>query len=739
MALPWEEAQTALIAQHFPEDAIDTATKVVKAESSGNIYAKNDNKNGSRDHGLFQINDINVPALQKAGIIKSRNDLYDPETNVKAAAYLHQQQGFKPWKASQKNWDNQATSEAPKLMPWEEAQQAMASQPSQPQITPQQQKALDMSNQLMNMGMGAANQIAMNTKAPQYAAPGVAGKAALVGSGASQGLVGNTLGLPVDVINSALGAVGLGSEKPVLGSEWIKEYVLPQKITPQGLGENILYGIGEQAGSMAVPGGILAKSVGGLLPMAKAVAPVAVRSGIGSGVAREYFPDNPYVDVAAQLAGGVSPKVAVNKLMSIAPNWERDMMVRALKPSSTLKTGEINKLAEDALNLPTSVTERGMNKNMGKVGDIGKVIDERLATVADNIDLKAAADMAYAKLAKQLSADNEAFPAAKLAQVKDEIDAWKLAHPEPVNAGVANTIRKSANTEIGPLFQAINKGDTAAIDRMWTTKTKAALSEATASLIGEKFPELKPLLGEQSKRLNLNKTIQTTVNNFKKSDVVSVFDVSAGAGAGAFMSPELAAFVAARVALKVMRTPAIRSHLAIGIRRARNATATNTGPFVPRDVQGNELLPPDAGTFNMSVPKVPLQIPFTPTEMPASYQIQPRKPLLNDLDESMRRTAMWAQRPKVSELPEGLLGGNTMATGNIMKQQQLQKSLQVLQNKFKGTAESPLPAIEAARKAAVKAYDTKVNKMAGELKAKNPGINYKEAVRLSKEAIGPME
>lgn len=94
----------SLIRKHFPKDAADTAIKVAQAESSFNSTASNMNKNGTKDHGLFQINDVNIPKLKTAKVISSPEDLYDPATNVKAAAFLYNQKGFQPWNSSKSKW-----------------------------------------------------------------------------------------------------------------------------------------------------------------------------------------------------------------------------------------------------------------------------------------------------------------------------------------------------------------------------------------------------------------------------------------------------------------------------------------------------------------------------------------------------------------------------------------------------------------------------------------------------------
>jgi hypothetical protein len=93
-----------LISKYFPgEEKI--ATAVMGAESSFKpdaINTKNGNK--TKDWGLMQINDVNVPRLIKAGIITKAEDLLDPETNVACAKWLRDNDGWSPWNSSKAKW-----------------------------------------------------------------------------------------------------------------------------------------------------------------------------------------------------------------------------------------------------------------------------------------------------------------------------------------------------------------------------------------------------------------------------------------------------------------------------------------------------------------------------------------------------------------------------------------------------------------------------------------------------------
>lgn len=88
-----------------------TAQAIIQAESGGDPRAVNKNENGTTDRGLFQINSIHTQNLKKAGIIKTEDDLFDPQTNIAAAKFLYEKYGWSPWNASRAKWEKQATGQ----------------------------------------------------------------------------------------------------------------------------------------------------------------------------------------------------------------------------------------------------------------------------------------------------------------------------------------------------------------------------------------------------------------------------------------------------------------------------------------------------------------------------------------------------------------------------------------------------------------------------------------------------
>lgn len=85
------EVYMDLIKKYFPEDQWDNAYRIMMGESGGDPNIPSTfNARGTEDsHGLFQIN------LQAHPHMKDK--VLDPEENVKYAAELYRQSGWKPW------------------------------------------------------------------------------------------------------------------------------------------------------------------------------------------------------------------------------------------------------------------------------------------------------------------------------------------------------------------------------------------------------------------------------------------------------------------------------------------------------------------------------------------------------------------------------------------------------------------------------------------------------------------
>jgi hypothetical protein len=88
--------------QHFGDETLFALT-VMSCESDGRAKATGYNTDGSIDQGLFQFNNRTEKWLEK-DIYNKELDMYDVETNIKAARWLSFYDGWHHWNSSKHCW-----------------------------------------------------------------------------------------------------------------------------------------------------------------------------------------------------------------------------------------------------------------------------------------------------------------------------------------------------------------------------------------------------------------------------------------------------------------------------------------------------------------------------------------------------------------------------------------------------------------------------------------------------------
>lgn len=172
--------------------------------------------------------------------------------------------------------------------------------------------------------------------------------------------VGNIAGAPGDVSNVILSKVGMGSEKPFFGSDWIKDkmgkirLIHPQQTTTS-LGRGVRR-VGQEVGAATLPSA-------GMLKVATTTAPVyqssktmirklfldpikaspgkatageliaATGAGAGAAVAKEKFPESKLAETTGQVVGGAAPSLAVFSTPGVAYKITRAIVSRFSKKS----------------------------------------------------------------------------------------------------------------------------------------------------------------------------------------------------------------------------------------------------------------------------------------------------------------------------------------------------------------------------------------------------------------------
>lgn len=97
--VPATGGYTDLIRSHFGPLTVE-AIVIVQCESGFDPLAVGENTNGTRDHGLFQINDVHEKTFE-AITGHPWTDVYDPTLNTSFAKWLHGHAGgWGPWRCN---------------------------------------------------------------------------------------------------------------------------------------------------------------------------------------------------------------------------------------------------------------------------------------------------------------------------------------------------------------------------------------------------------------------------------------------------------------------------------------------------------------------------------------------------------------------------------------------------------------------------------------------------------------
>jgi hypothetical protein len=161
--------------------------------------------------------------------------------------------------------------------------------------------------------------------------------------GANRGVAG-LAGMPVDLLNSGLGLLGMGGDQPVMGGEWIQENIMPEPaMQERGFVERGLARVGEEFGAGAIPllgimnkvkktagvieagtrtPGIIRQLIDDLakIPIPKLMkleTAAATGAGAGGFGAEQMFPDNPTAEMFGQLLGALGPE-GFRNILSLA-------------------------------------------------------------------------------------------------------------------------------------------------------------------------------------------------------------------------------------------------------------------------------------------------------------------------------------------------------------------------------------------------------------------------------------
>lgn len=218
-------------------------------------------------------------------------------------------------------------------------------------------------------------------------------KAVIAAEGANKGIA-NMLGMPVDIINTAISPIAslfgvTPSDKPVGGSEWMKEKILPpQTIKPEGLVENVISATGEQI-PYALPGGMgLLSKAGRPLQSFMQVARPTVGAGVGVGTAREVMPDSPVAEMSGAMVGSLTP-AATKPIMAWLQPKGKKLVESAMKiPPRSVPKEIRDQVVNTMIEKDIPFTEKGLSKVGNLLDDVNREIDTTIKAMPQTKTVK---------------------------------------------------------------------------------------------------------------------------------------------------------------------------------------------------------------------------------------------------------------------------------------------------------------------------------------------------------------
>lgn len=329
----------------------------------------------------------------------------------------------------------------------------------------------------------------------------------VLGAGANEGMA-SILGLPVDVVNWALGKVGVPvSDTPFAGRKSIikaMRYLGIPEVEATNAYERIVKRVGEEVGANTIGFGAVGGAVRGARGASQAIKPptyadaftkpfietpgktaavetgLSISAGTGAGLANEAFPGSPVADIVGQLAGGLTPSAITSVVRGAARPVAN--VVRRFSPAGIEKRAGSNlvKSAED----PEAVI-----RALDKAAEIPDSTGFRPTTAQASQDPGVRSlETLSAKGSPRIAGSLETRRAANNAALRQSFE--KLA---PDSTLGPEAVREALTGRIGQITKALDKRIAKAETKAKNVAGREPLSseDASAALRGELEAALK--------------------------------------------------------------------------------------------------------------------------------------------------------------------------------------------------------------------------------------------------------
>jgi len=234
-------------------------------------------------------------------------------------------------------------------------------------------------------------------------------------SGINEG-IGNTLGAPVDLVNTALGLGARGinalagtdlkvSDKPFLGSAYINDWqrsagaIRPESQDP---GKQFVRRVGQEVGGAVVPG--LGSMGTAQQPIRTAIGLTAsaLGSGAGAATAQQIAPGNPYAEMIGQIVGGGIPALGSMALAKRSADKALDRSIPSIDEARAAKEAAYKRVDDMGVQYaPETVDQlrQGIRDTL-QAGEIDDLLNPRASRAATRLDERFSGPQTLTKLDK---------------------------------------------------------------------------------------------------------------------------------------------------------------------------------------------------------------------------------------------------------------------------------------------------------------------------------------------------
>lgn len=285
---------------------------------------------------------------------------------------------------------------------------------------------------------------------------------------------------------------------------------------------------------------------------------------------------------AAMEAGGQIAGKAMSSLVSSAPR----LYESAMKPSTTLKAAERAKRVSTALQEGIPVSKAGLQKSKDIIAGLNKEISTRVkdyssATISRDLALQPVEQLKAQSVIKNINPKDDLKTITrymediqgKMVSGKSGLRMIPGTQPEQIPLPQAQQFKQTLNKELNQYYANLKAGKVTPQPAL--AQTKAAMAQGLREEITKALPELKNLNARESSLIELNKTLERSVNRISNRELIPLLSGIAFSGKSEYS-------LLKAIFLKFVEHPEVKSKLAIALAKANEQAAKSAATGVAR-------------------------------------------------------------------------------------------------------------------------------------------------------------